>query len=96
MIGVDSAPIELTVGECKEGGCASLVVGKVARIETRCVDAKHDKKCGNESEFFPPLAKNVKAKAAMAVEHSYTGKGAGGTWSDAERRGAYLGTFELR
>src|SRR5260370_15415923 len=32
IIGVDSAPIELTVGQCKEGGCSSLVVGKVARI----------------------------------------------------------------
>src|SRR5713101_7578104 len=40
VIGVDSSPIELTVGECKEGGCASLIVGKIARIETRCVDTK--------------------------------------------------------
>src|SRR5437870_2536772 len=28
IIRVDRAPIELTVGECKDGGCSSLVVGK--------------------------------------------------------------------
>src|SRR2546421_4535348 len=27
VIAVNSAPIELTVGECKEGGCSSLTVG---------------------------------------------------------------------
>ena len=27
-----------------------------ARIETRCLDGQHDKACGNESAFYPPLA----------------------------------------
>jgi len=95
VVGVQSAKIDLDVCPCKEGGCAVLDAG-VAKIETRCLDPKHDKICGNESAFYPPLAKNVKARPAMAVEHRYTGKGAGATWSDAGRRGAYLGTFELR
>jgi hypothetical protein len=96
VIGVDSAPIELTVGECKEGGCASLVVGKVARIETRCVDAKHDKICGNESAFYPPLSKDVDAKTAVALEHSFQGTALKQTWNDANRRGAYVGSFAVR
>jgi len=96
VIGVDSAPIELSVGECKEGGCASLVVGKIARIETRCVDAKHDKICGNESAFYPPLSKDVEAQTAVALEHSFQGKALNQTWNDAGRRGAYVGSFAIR
>ena len=34
--------------------------------------------------------------AAMAVEHSFTGKDLNQTWSDAERRGAYVGSFVVR
>ena len=67
-----------------------------ARIETRCLDAKHDKVCGNESAFYPPLARNVKVRPAFAIEHIYTGKGVNETWNDAGRRGAYLGSFEVR
>lgn len=96
VIGVESAPIELTVGDCKEGGCASLVVGKVAKIETRCVDAKHDKICGNESAFYPPLSKDVEAQTAVALEHSFQGKAFNETWKDAGRRGAYVGSFAIR
>jgi hypothetical protein len=95
VVRVQTGKIGLDICPCKEGGCAVLDAG-VAKIETRCLDAEHDKICGNESAFFPPLAKNVKVKPAMAVEHSYSGEGAGATWSDAGRRGAYLGTFELR
>ncbi len=96
IIGVDRAPIELTVGQCKEGGCSSLVVGKVARIETRCVDPHHDKVCGNESAFYPPLSKDVDAQTAVALEHSFQGKALNETWKDANRRGAYVGSFAIR
>jgi hypothetical protein len=96
VIAVNSAPIELTVGECKEGGCSSLTVGKVARIETRCVDPHHDKICGNESAFYPPLSKDVDAQTAVALEHSFQGKAFNETWKDANRRGAYVGSFAIR
>ena len=96
VIAVNSAAIELTVGECKEGGCSSLIVGKVARIETRCVDPHHDKICGNESAFYPPLSKDVDAQTAVALEHSFQGKAFNETWKDANRRGAYVGSFAIR
>jgi hypothetical protein len=96
VISIQSAPIEMSVGECKEGGCASLKVGKIARIETRCVDPHHDKVCGNESAFYPPLAQDVKATTAVALEHSFQGKELHETWKDAERRGAYVGSFAIR
>ncbi len=80
---------------CADGACGKLKAG-VASIETRCLDHKHDKVCGNESAYYPPLAKGVKVKAGIAVEHTFSGKGVNETWSDAGRRGAYLGTFEAR
>ncbi|CAN5542232.1 hypothetical protein BH10PLA2_BH10PLA2_36800 [soil metagenome] len=94
VIAIQSAKVDMEVIQCKEGGCARLEAGK-AKIETRCLDG-HDKVCGNESAFYPPLTKNVNAAAAMAVEHSFTGKSFNETWNDAERRGAYVGKFEIK
>jgi hypothetical protein len=94
VVAVSTAPVDLEICPCASNGCARLNAG-AAKLETRCVDSKHDKKCGNESAFYPPLAKNVKARAAIVVEHQYTGKGVNETWSDAGRRGAYVGSFEL-
>jgi hypothetical protein len=90
-----SDKVELEICPCEKNACAKLNAGK-AKVETRCLNAKHDKVCGNESAYYPPLVKGVKATPALVVEHSYTGKGAGATWDDAGRRGAYLGTFEVR
>ncbi|MHB1426175.1 MAG: DUF1326 domain-containing protein [Gemmataceae bacterium] len=95
IVSVRAARVELSVCDCAEGGCGTLRAGD-ARIETRCLDHKHDKVCGNESAFFPPLARDVKAQAALAAENTYTGKGLDGTWKDSGRRGAYLGTFAIR
>jgi hypothetical protein len=95
VVGVETAKVKLDVMHCKEGGCACLEAGK-ARIETRCLDGHRDKACGNETAFYPPLSKNVDARAAVAVEHSFTGKGFDATWKENGRRGAYVGSFEVR
>jgi hypothetical protein len=95
VVAVQTAPVDLTLCECKDNVCARLRAGD-ARLETRCLDDKHDKVCGNESAFYPPLAKSVKAKPALAVEHGYTGKGFNETWTEGDRRGAYVGSFEIR
>jgi hypothetical protein len=95
VVAVRSAAVELNVCKCEEGGCGTLRAGD-ARIETRCLNHKHDKVCGNESAFFPPLSRGVQAQPALAAENAFTGKGLGGTWSDAGRRSAYLGTFTVR
>jgi hypothetical protein len=95
VIAVRAAPVELTICPCEGNGCATLKAG-AARVSTRCLDTHADKACGNETDFYPPLAKGVKAKAAMAVEHSFTGPGLNETWSDVERRGAYVGSFVAR
>ncbi len=95
VVAVESAPVALDVCTCKEGGCATLKAG-AARVETRCLDHAHDKVCGNETNFYPPLAADVDAQAAVVTEHSFTGKGLRETWKDDYRRGAYVGHFAIR
>ena len=95
VLAVVSEKVQIEFCECDEGGCAKLSAGK-AKVETRCLSAHHDKVCGNESAYYVPLTEGVKAKPAMATEHSYQGKEVGARWSDANRRGAYVGTFEVR
>ena len=95
VLAVQSAKVNLEMDCCKEGGCARLDAGS-ARIETRCLDSHHDKLCGNESAYYPPLSKGVKAEAAVTVEHSFVAKAFNETWKDSGRRGAYVGSFEIR
>jgi len=96
VVAVETAPITFEFCECQEGGCARLNAGAV-RIETRCINAKHDKTCGNEWALYPPLARDVKdARAAVTVEHSYTGTAFNETWKHGECRGAYLGSFSVK
>lgn len=95
IISVRSAKVDLTVCPCKDGSCSIVKAGDV-RIETRCIDKNHDRGCGNDCNFYPPLTKGVTAKAAIAVEHAFNGKGFNESWSDSERRGAYVGTFSIR
>jgi hypothetical protein len=92
VVAVRSAPVDLTICPCENDGCAVLTAGK-AKVRTRCLDVDHDKACGNETTLYPPLAKNVRAKAAMAVEHCFSGQGLNETWSDGHRRGAFVGGF---
>jgi hypothetical protein len=94
VVSVQSAKVDMEVIQCKEGGCAYLETGS-AKIETRCLEG-HDKVCGNESAFYPPLSKGVQVIPAMATEHTFSGKGFNETWSDADRRGAYVGKFEVK
>jgi hypothetical protein len=95
VVSVQAAPVELSICTCDGGGCATLNAGKV-KLTTRCIDADHDKACGNETTLYPPLIKGVKAKAALVVEHSFTGKELNETWKDGGRRGAFVGTFVSR
>jgi hypothetical protein len=95
VVATHSAPVELTICKCDGEGCAIVKAGKV-KIATRCIDLDHDKACGNETTQYPPLAKGVEARAAFAVEHSFTGKDLNETWNDGGRRGAFVGSFATR
>jgi hypothetical protein len=95
VVAVASEAVEIETCHCKEGGCARLEAG-AAHIETRCLAENHDKVCGNESAFYPPLITSVKAVPAMASKAGYSGKEFNATWSENDRRGAYIGSFEVR
>jgi hypothetical protein len=95
VVAVQAAPIDVTICPCAGDACATVQAG-AARITTRCLDVHADKACGSESAYYPPLAKGVTAKPAMAEEHTFTGKGLNETWSDTDRRGAYVGSFQTR
>lgn len=94
VVAVQESTIKLTLCECNGETCAELDAQTV-KIKTRCL-TKHDKACGNEIAFFPPLAKGVHVRPAAALEHSYSGTGLNQVWRDCERRGAYVGTFSAR
>jgi len=94
VVHVESAKVDLSICPCSENGCATLTAGG-AKIETRCL-GDHDKVCGNEHAFYPPLTRGVEVKPAMAVESAYQGKAIGAKWSENNRRGAYLGSFAAR
>jgi len=94
VLAVESAKIDLTTCECENNSCVRLEAG-TAHVETRCLK-EHDKVCGHEDAFYPPLAKGVKVRPAVAAEHGYKGDGFKSTWKETDRRGAYVGTFEIQ
>jgi hypothetical protein len=95
VVAVEAAPITMKICQCEGKGCAIVKAGS-ARIETRCFDTHNDRVCGNEAAFYPPLAKNVDATPAMITEHAFSGKTFNATWKESDRRGAYVGSFEMR
>jgi hypothetical protein len=95
IVKVEAASININGCPCKENACFE-VDATVANLKTRCLDAAHDKVCGNEFAFYPPLANNVKTIPAGVVEHAFRGTGLGETWSDSDRRAGYVGSFEIR
>jgi hypothetical protein len=93
VVAVQTADVRLTVDcKCQGNACAELRAG-VAKVKTRCIDQDHDRACGSEYQFYPPLAKGVKAVPATASVSSFTGKGLKATWTDSDRRGAFVGSF---
>jgi hypothetical protein len=95
VVAVQSATVDFNTCGCKGDACAELRAGAV-RVKTRCLDTTHDKACGNESAFYPPLAQGVQAQPAAAVENTFTGTGLPETWRDFDRRGAYVGSFSVQ
>jgi len=95
IVAVQQAPVSVVMCECKGQTCAEVLAG-AAKMKTRCLDAHHDKACGNETAFYPPLSRNVHVRPAAAVESSFNGTGLRETWRDFDRRGAYVGSFEVR
>jgi hypothetical protein len=94
VVRVESAPIEVAVGERGEHGTVSLAAGDLVRIRTRGLCAG-DHICGNEEVYYPPLVKTAHAMPAFTLEEAFQGKGLGRVWTHADARSAYVGSFAL-
>ena len=93
IVAVEVAPIQFATDVDGRHGYATLQAGNLAKISTRMI-TEGDAICHNESVFYPPLASGLThAMPAVAVNASYQGNHLGGTWKEAERRGAFVGKF---
>ncbi len=93
VVAVEVSPIQFAVDVDGRHGYATLQAGNLAKISTRTI-AAGDSICHNEEVFYQPLAGGLShAMPAVAVNASYQGNHLGGTWKEAERRGAFVGAF---
>jgi len=89
---VKTAAMEVKMGQCKSGSCATVKAGDLVEISTRCLDG-NDHLCGNEENYYPPLTKVSGAFSAYTELAAFRGRDLNATWELAGRRSAYLGTF---
>jgi hypothetical protein len=73
---------------------ATLHAGTLASIETRAIN-DGDHLCSNEITWYSPLTKLDHAMPAFALAHSYKGKELDTTWSNPDKRSAFVGSFQL-
>jgi hypothetical protein len=95
VVRVEVAPIKMDV-QHNRGHYSSvkLSAGTIAGIETRSLN-EHDHLCGNETAYYPPLAKTIHAMPAVAVLDMYEGKDLGVTWTISGKRSAFVGGFAV-
>jgi hypothetical protein len=89
---VEYVPVVLDVSQDPHEGHAVLRAGHLATIATRPLN-HHDHICGNETNFYPPLAKVENVTSAVALTDEFRGEGLGSQWSTHGRRSAYIGSF---
>jgi hypothetical protein len=93
VVRTTSAPIRMeVVGHEGHELRAFLEAGELARIETRTV-GEHDRHCGNETTYYPPLTPTTEAVPAVSVVDGYRGPGLGVTWTTHNKRSAFVGSF---
>ena len=89
---VKTAAMEVTLGKCASGSCATVKAGDLVEISTRCLSG-NDHLCGNEENYYPPLTKVDGAFSAYTELAAFRGRDLDATWELTGRRSAYLGTF---
>jgi uncharacterized protein DUF1326 len=91
---VVEAAISLEVAGHRSGhhGTATLRAGRFATVQTRSLN-DGDHLCGNEETFYAPLTQTSHAMPAVALTDRYQGPGLGETWSNHDKRSAFVGSF---
>jgi hypothetical protein len=89
---VESAPIQLEVGEGDRHGYGKMAAGSLAQIETRSMHGK-DHLCGNEDVYYQPLTDLMHAMPVFTLNDEFTGRGLGVTWKMNGKRSSFVGNF---
>jgi len=87
-----TAKMQVSMGDCTKGGCASVKAGNLVEISTRCLGDK-DHLCGNEDTFYPPLTSVQDAYPAFTELATFTGSDLNLTWELVGKRSAFLAAF---
>jgi hypothetical protein len=77
----------------RKGIEATLTVDKELQLKTKAICLCDQASC-NAYLFYPAFSKSTQVESAKTVDHSYEGDALGVRWSDPERQGAMVGTFE--
>jgi hypothetical protein len=95
VVRVEYQPVELTFEDNNvHSRVAKLSAGTLASIQTRALNTG-DKICHNEETWYGPLTKLDHAMPAFTVAHTFKGTGLNTTWSNPEKRSAFVGSFQL-
>jgi hypothetical protein len=92
IVRVDYVPVVLDVPADLHEGSAILRAGHLATIATRPLN-HHDHICGNETNYYPPLANVDHAMSAVALTDEFQGEGLDSHWTTHGRRSAYIARF---
>ena len=94
VVKVMDVPIDMQVLQAHHGS-AAVHAGSFVTVETRSI-GENDHLCGNESTYYPPLTETTHAMPAVAVTDEYQGQGLNVTWTQHDKRSAFVGTFEKK
>lgn len=91
---VVEAPIVLEIAGhgSSHHGTALLRAGRFATVRTRSLN-DGDHLCGNEETFYPRSIETTHTMPAVALTDRYQGPGLGETWSNHDKRSAFVGSF---
>ncbi len=89
VVWVQQRPIEFKTGGHGE---TTVQAGELASLETRCM-SQTDQLCGNEDVYYPPLTQVAQPMAAFTLANAFHGSGLNTTWSNADKRSAFVATF---
>lgn len=93
VVRVDYEPVDLTFADNNVHSMqASLTAGNLAKITTRALDGG-DQICHNEEVWYRPLTKLDHAMPAYSLANQWKGEGLGTTWSNPDKRSAFVGSF---
>lgn len=81
------------ITSARQGIEATLTVEKELQLKTKAICVCDQASC-NAYLFYPAFSKSTQVESAKTVSHSYEGEALGVRWSDPERQGAMVGTFE--